>query len=192
MDFSWNRVLLDQLDFAWEHQFMPRMAGLGDDEYFWEPVDGCWSVRPVDNGRYAMDIPDYSHDGPSDPPPFTTIAWRLGHIATFFGERASNHFGDGTFSAATIDWPATADSAIAMVEREYRRWREGVQALGEDGLFRPCGPAEGAFSEDPMADLVLHINREFVHHAAEVALLRDLYRDTVAKGHLTLNTPAHS
>jgi hypothetical protein len=27
-----------------------------------------------------------------------------------------------------------------------------------------------------MAALVLHINRETIHHGAEVALLRDLYR----------------
>jgi hypothetical protein len=27
-----------------------------------------------------------------------------------------------------------------------------------------------------MAALVLHINREVIHHGAEVALLRDLYR----------------
>ncbi|MBA2247377.1 MAG: DinB family protein [Chloroflexia bacterium] len=190
MAFSWNQALLDQLDFAWNDQFMPRMAGLSDDEYFWEPVAGCWSVRPTEGGRYAMDAPVGRIERSAAP--FTTIAWRLGHIATFFGERASNHFGDGTFSAAAIDWPATADSAIAMVEREYRRWREGVQALGEDGLLRPCGPAEGPFSDDPLADLVLHINREFLHHAAEVAMLRDLYRDTVAKGALILNSPAHS
>lgn len=27
-----------------------------------------------------------------------------------------------------------------------------------------------------MAELVLHINREMLHHGAEIALLRDLYR----------------
>jgi hypothetical protein len=27
-----------------------------------------------------------------------------------------------------------------------------------------------------MAALVLHINREIIHHGAEIALLRDLYR----------------
>jgi hypothetical protein len=27
-----------------------------------------------------------------------------------------------------------------------------------------------------MAALVLHINREVIHHGAEIALLRDLYR----------------
>jgi hypothetical protein len=43
------------------------------------------------------------------------------------------------------------------------------------GLAPPCGPAEGPFAEYPMAALVLHINREALHHGAEIALLRDLY-----------------
>jgi len=188
MTFSWNHELLDQLDFGWEHQFTPRMAGLGDDEYFWEPVDGCWSVRSSRDGR---SIPDGIGEWP-DSPPFTTIAWRLAHIASFFGKRTSNHFGDGSYDMAEVNWPSTADAALDHVERAYRAWHAGVESLGEDGLFRPCGPAEGRFSDDPLAILVFHINREFLHHAAEVALLRDLYRDTVAKGNLTLNTPAHS
>jgi hypothetical protein len=53
---------------------------------------------------------------------------------------------------------------------------DGVRALGDAGLARPCGPDEGAFADYPMAALVLHINREIIHHAAEIALLRDLYR----------------
>ena len=190
MAFSWNHALLDQLDFAWEDQFTPRMAGLTDDEYFWEPVDGCWSIRRADDGRYAMDAPVGRIERSAAP--FTTIAWRLAHIADVFGSRASNHFSDGAFSAADTDSPVTADTALAMVERDYQRWRMGVKALGEDGLFRPCGPAEGPFSEEPFLALVLHINREFLHHAAEVALLRDLYRDTIAKGKLTLNPAVHS
>ena len=51
-----------------------------------------------------------------------------------------------------------------------------MRALGEDGLARPCGPAEGPYAREPMATLVLHIHREVIHHGAEVALLRDLYR----------------
>jgi hypothetical protein len=31
-----------------------------------------------------------------------------------------------------------------------------------------------------MAELVAHINREVMHHGAEIALLRDLYRATGA------------
>jgi hypothetical protein len=47
--------------------------------------------------------------------------------------------------------------------------------LGTDGLARPCGASEGPYANRPMAALVLHINREVIHHGAEVALLRDLY-----------------
>jgi len=53
-----------------------------------------------------------------------------------------------------------------------------VRALGEDGLARPCGPAEGPFADEPLATLVLHINREALHHAAEILLLLDLYAQT--------------
>ena len=42
-------------------------------------------------------------------------------------------------------------------------------------LSKAVGPAEGPFAAEPMATLVLHINREVIHHLAEVALLRDLY-----------------
>ena len=31
---------------------------------------------------------------------------------------------------------------------------------------------------EPLATLVLHINRELIHHGAELALLRDLYAHT--------------
>lgn len=176
MTFSWNAALLDQLTFAWDHQFLPRLEGLGDEEYLWEPVPNCWSVRPGDDGDWRQDLTERE----PDPPPFTTIAWRLAHIATaVFGERSSNHFGDGAVTPDAMPWTGNAVDAMAIVTAEYTRWHDGVEALGDPGLFRACGPAEGPFSQGPFLMLVLHINREFLHHAAEVSLLRDLYRDTV-------------
>ena len=53
---------------------------------------------------------------------------------------------------------------------------KGVAELSLDDLARPVGPAEGPFAEHPYAELVLHINREVIHHGAEILLLRDLYR----------------
>jgi hypothetical protein len=38
------------------------------------------------------------------------------------------------------------------------------------------GPAEGPWGNEPMAALVVHINRAALHHGGEIALLRDLYR----------------
>jgi hypothetical protein len=51
-----------------------------------------------------------------------------------------------------------------------------VRGLDEAALAKPVGPAEGAYAESPMAELVLHISREAIHHGAEILLLRDLYR----------------
>lgn len=185
MAFSWSHELLDQLDFAWNVQFMPRMEGLSDEEYRWEPVDGCLTVRPAADGSFRLDPRTQA-----DPPPFTTIAWRIGHMASVFGRRASNHFGDGSYDEASVRWPGTAAGALEILTGEYGRWHAGVESLGEDRLLEPSGPHEGPFAESPKATLVLHITREFLHHAAEVALLRDLYRDTVSRGNLTLRPPS--
>jgi hypothetical protein len=54
-----------------------------------------------------------------------------------------------------------------------------VRGLDAEALERAVGPAEGSYAEHAMAVLVLHINREAIHHSAEILLLRDLYR---AKG----------
>jgi hypothetical protein len=101
VSLDWGRLLVGQLEFSWDVHLRPRLEGLTDEEYFWEPVEGCWSLRRDAGGR-----------------------WRLVHVgATCLANRASVFFGDGSV-------PADAD----------------------------------------------------VPHAAEIALLRDLYRATGATG----------
>ncbi len=185
MEFSWNRTLLDQMDFHWRYILLPRLAALTDEQYLWEPVEGCWSVRPGKGDRWLMDGTGPARD--EEPPPFTTIAWRIAHLTEVFGQRASNHFGDGSFDCVTYPWSGTAAGAVVLMTAEHDRWQSGVEALGEDGLFSPCGTAEGPYAAEPFLTLVLHINREFLHHAAEVMLLMDLYRNTIERNNLTLN-----
>ena len=182
---DWNNELVDQLDWQWQDHFRKRLDGLTDDEYFWEPVAGCWSIRPQaaadpalarGTGEFLM---EYGWPEPS-PPPVTTIAWRLGHLITgVLGERAGWHFGAPPIDLKTFQYAGTAAGALAQLDAVYADWTKGVRGLGLEGLARPCGPAEGPFSEYPLATLVLHINRETLHHGAEITLLRDLYR---AKG----------
>ncbi len=175
MAVNWHREIVEQLDFYWGF-FRQRLDGLTDDEYVWEPVAGCWTVRPNGDGSFSL---DGSWPAPQ-PPPFTTIAWRICHIAgPVLGIRASNHFGDGSLSIATIRWPGTASDALAWLDQMYASWRAGIDALDDDGLARAVGPAEGPYADRSMATLILHISREVIHHGAEVALLRDLYRDTM-------------
>ena len=56
---------------------------------------------------------------------------------------------------------------------------QGLQR-DDEGLRRPLGPRGGPYADDAMAELIAHINREVMHHGAEICLLRDLYRATGA------------
>lgn len=55
----------------------------------------------------------------------------------------------------------------------YGRWDAGVRELSDADLENP--PAVGP-ERFPMEGIVLHVNRELIHHGAEISLLRDLYR----------------
>jgi hypothetical protein len=177
---SWNLMLREQLSFHWEGQLRPRLAGLTDEEYFWEPVPGCWNLRrrregsgQAGYGGGAMTI-DYVFPAP-EPPPVTTIAWRLAHVIIgVFAMRSAGHFGGPGVDWETVRYAETADQALGQLDAEYARWMAGVESLGDDGLLRPVGDAE-PYPEAPYAELVLHIHREAIHHLAEVCLLRDLY-----------------
>jgi hypothetical protein len=178
---DWTMQLLEQLTYHWENQARPRLNGLGDQEYLWEPLPGAWSIRPRAEATTPMAagggewVIDFAYPEPV-PAPVTTIAWRLGHVSVgVFGARDAAHFGGPPIDYFTVDWPADAAGALAMLDEGYGRWVDGVKGLDEAGLARLCGPAEGPYAEYAMAALVLHINREAIHHLAEVALLRDLY-----------------
>jgi hypothetical protein len=181
MGIDWGHELTEQLDWHWREQLWPRLNGLTDEEYFWEPVSNCWNVRPRGQGAAGGPpgggefIMDFAHPAP-DPVPVTTIAWRLGHlIVGVFGARAASHFGGPPADHQTFPYAGNAGEALHQLDDAYAAWLAGVRGLGTEGLTRPCGPAEGPFAAHPMAALVLHINREAIHHGAEIALLRDLY-----------------
>jgi hypothetical protein len=181
---AWNPLLRDQFEWHWEHQLRSRLEGLTDEEYLWEPVAGAWSVRPRGSAITAMAagsggwVIDWAYPEPR-PAPFTTIAWRLGHVIVgVLGMRNAAHFGRDPVDYATFSYAPTAAGALAQLAAEVTVWLEGVRALGDEGLDRPCGPAEGPFADAPLAALVLHIHRELIHHLAEVSLLRDLYLHT--------------
>ncbi|MGI8523420.1 MAG: DinB family protein [Nocardioides sp.] len=178
---DWNQTLSEQLDFHWTHQLRPRLDGLTDEEYLWEPVAGAWNVRSRADATTSHAagggdlVLDYAVPEP-EPTPVPTIAWRLAHvIIACLGRRNAAHFGGPPAEYDSWEYAGTADAALAQLDEQYARWHAGVTALGEEGLVRPVGPAEGPWADASYAVLVLHINRELIHHGAEIALLRDLY-----------------
>src|SRR5262245_13964005 len=169
MAADWHGLVVEQLRFWWDTWFWPRVDGLTDEEYFWEPAPSCWSVRAHADGGFAI---DGAYPAP-EPPPLTTIAWRLAHIGAVFGVRNANHFAGPAWDIGGSDYPGSAAEALAWVAQGYARWVEGVRGLTEQRLAEPVGPTEGQWGHLPMAGLVLHINREAFHHGAEVCVLRD-------------------
>lgn len=173
--------LLAQFDFALD-RLVTRLDGMGDAEYRWEPVPGCWNVRPRGQaqgnraygaGEWMLDraIPDPT------PPPFTTIAWRLSHFASGTALRA-----DYTIGTKALTWDeypilGTADDARAALVAAGAAWREGMTSADDAGLDQ-VGRSSFPWGLDPKLpylDICWWVNQELLHHGGEIALLRDLY-----------------
>jgi DinB superfamily len=183
--WNWTKSVVGQLEFYWDAHLWPRLRGLTDDEYLWEPLPDCWSIRPGPDGRWTADAAPADAIPTEQLAPFTTIAWRMAHISVgCFATRVSTFFGDGTIpdDADMFDerhkpasLPPTAVDGLDDLEETYRRWHDAISVLDAQQLLTPLGPKGSWFANDPMAELILHINREVMHHGGEIGVLRDLY-----------------
>jgi uncharacterized damage-inducible protein DinB len=168
MTVDWSRLIIEQAQFHWDVHLWPRLAGLTDEEFFWEPAPNSWSVHTEPDGVVVAD----TAWPPPDPAPVTTIGWRINHLIDNYGRRANHYF--GTTVPDTV--PGTAAAGLAQLELSYRTWIDTVSALDDDEIQAPLGPKGGEFAVDAMAALIVHVAREGIHHGAEICLLRDLYR----------------
>ncbi len=175
MATSTTRELVVLLEYAHE-RLQGRLEGMSEHEYLWEPVPGCWSVRRGEDGVERADL----ERGEAEPAPLTTIAWRLWHISDDLSGFSARTFEGETERgpAPSRDWTSSAAAAVALVDTEWDRFVGHVGKLDQEGLDRPLGPAFGPYAQDSVLALVLHVADEVIHHGAEVALMRDLYRAT--------------
>jgi DinB superfamily len=167
---------------------------LTDDEYLWEPVAGCWSVRrhghgPGSGATVLVGAGEWGRDGGRPhpcPPPVTTIAWRLEHLAEMLEGRADHLIGSHTHTEEEYVVAGTAAEGVAAFERGASAWR-GVLTSADDEALDAVGRSTypyGSDPEDPLIETVWWVNQELLHHAAEIALLRDLYRSRPLAGGL--------
>lgn len=185
MDVRIDRVglLVEQLAESMEFS-RDRMAGLTDDEYLWEPVPGMWSVRPRGGSSTADPYGpgewqiDRDLIDPFERGPLTTIAWRLSHLWSCFAGRWEWTFGARSVAPAdVVDFSPHAAVTLDGLWRSVTDWNTGIESLTPEELDRP-GYGQypwGLDSQLPVISIARWVNREFIHHMAEVALLRDLY-----------------
>jgi hypothetical protein len=194
-------VFKEQLLSLSDHSFQRtrgRLDGLTDEEYLWEPVPNCWTVRQMPDGNFAVDWA-FSPAGSGS---FTTIAWRLLYLINCYGSNRSATWleleavdGPGAkpdlLMPATVPsdtgfdkdmpshlrtTPGTAAEALDMLDRAHEVWRRYLTTVTEESLGEPLGPNAGEYAGNPRAGFVFHMLDEFIHHGAELGVLRDLYR----------------
>lgn len=157
--------------------------GLTDDEYFWEPVPSCWSVRPRDRAGPGWGVGYWVCEDPwphPDPPPVTTIAWRLVHLCAWTDVYRDWTFGVARLRLPSLEVPGSAQAARQWLERAQDAFAAEVSKLVDADLEEPRPWHAGGML--PIGQLVEGIAVEHVHHGAEIGLLRDLHRGHARAG----------
>lgn len=156
------------------------------DEYLWEPVPGSWSVRrrsdgPGPGATVLAGGGERGRDGGRPhpwPPPVTTIAWRLNHLMEGLALRAGYTTGGRSLTEEDLQPYGDAAGAIAAFDAAAEAWRGALVSADDAALdqVRRSTYPDGSDPEDPFIATVWWVNQELLHHGAEIALLRDLYR----------------
>ena len=149
-----------------------RLDGIEADELLWEPAPGSWSVRTGANGAvFDFGLGGSSMASAITPPPVTTIAWRLAHIVDLLKEdRCATVLGLEPEASAGELWLTTRpEETLEYLDRAYETWRGYLSRTDPGALLHPVDRWGTRVS------FVHHIIYEFVHHSAEVGVLRDLW-----------------
>ncbi|WP_199841591.1 DinB family protein, partial [Streptomyces scabiei] len=122
-----------------------------------------------------------AHTGAPEPDrtPVTTIAWRLAHLHVQFAGGWEWTFGERRQDPKlSVDFTPSAASALDRFWPLIDRWRDSVADVTDEQLDT-VGFSQypyGSAPDDPFVGVLSGANLEFIHHMAEIALLRDLWR----------------
>jgi hypothetical protein len=151
-----------------------RMAGVTDAEWLWEPSPGATSIVPLTDAAWRPPQPK------DDAPRTRTIGWLAGHLGEMGVLRADYLTGSHHATPEDIEWPVTAAAGTDSMLRGLARWRDALAVMTDADLDQ-VGRSQcpwGLDPELPLLDIVWWMNRELIHHAAEIAFVRDLYAST--------------
>ena len=108
-------------------------------------ADGRWSSR---DGKRARPVVFLDLDGPLIP---------FGGVPELYPDGYPTYLG------------------VRYLEDSFATWRGLITSVQEGRWLDPLGPGAGPFAESALLGIGLHAADEFIHHGAEIALLRDLY-----------------
>lgn len=164
---------IDLLRSEMEEAYLPlrgRLEGLTDEELWWEPVPVVWTLRRQPDGRL---LEDYEDQDP-DPAPFTTLAWRLFHVASCKVMYHEWAFGPAQLTWHTIERPETAKDMVDMLERGHALLVQDLEALSNDEELERSVQTNWGETWPAWRIFWTMIHHDATH-GAEIGCLRDLY-----------------
>ncbi|MFF2847126.1 DinB family protein [Streptomyces sp. NPDC058001] len=163
-------LVVRQLDLVWT-LFEYHVEKLDDEDHFWEPAPGAWSVRRDTAGRWVADweVPE------PDPVPNTSIAWLTWHIGYWWTTTHQHCFGPGAPAREDITWPGTAAATADWLRTLKTDWRTALLPLTDadlDSTARTAGlPWGGNLT---LLDIASWVNFELTKNVAEIGVTHRL------------------
>ena len=154
-----------------------------------QAADGMTVAKIADDWSVSVERVEQvlAHTGTPEPDkaPVTTIAWRLGHLHFHFAGPWEWTFGERRHEPKLlVDFTPSAALALERFWAVIDRWRDSVAAVTDEQLDT-VGFSQypyGSDPDDPFITVLSGANLEFIHHMAEIALLRDLWQARFTTG----------
>lgn len=165
--------LLAHMDDAWRrlHNWV---QDLTEAEFHWQPVENVWHLEER-RGRWSI---PYSWI-PPDPAPFTTIAWRMAHLAISKELTVEYAFGEGRKKLEDFDLPPHAAGMLDYLAESHSGFVKAVAALLDSDLpeLRYTEWGERRTTAAIIGSTILHD----IEHGAQIAALREMYRHRLVR-----------
>lgn len=126
-----NEILLIQSQFEviWKlsQRILPKLT---NDDYFWEPVLGSWSMRknPKRGWKVDITIPE------PEPAPTTTIAWLTWHIQWWWSSFFAVYDKNKPIEISEVVWPGNASEMNTMLDELHGRHETLLASMNEAAL----------------------------------------------------------
>jgi len=164
-----RELLLRQTDEAYEI-LLTCVGDLSWEEFAWEPGPDVWRVHRDDHGRWTH---DYVEPDPV-PPPFTTIGWRLTHVATCKVMYHEWAFGARELTWPTLETPHDVEGSLAMLREGHDLLRADLAGLDDGGLNAEVLTNWG--EPWPAWRIFWTMIHHDLQHGGEIGALRDYLR----------------
>jgi hypothetical protein len=156
-----------QSELTWS-LFEYHLERLEPEDFLWEPVPSCWTLRRAADGTW---VPDWAETEPH-PVPVPTIGWVSWHIGWWWSVALDHMGGRPPRDRTEIAWPGPGEPTIAWLRALHTDWLAALARLTDADLE---ATAPFPWPNDPdhtVAHMIAWVNAELMKNVAEIGQLR--------------------